>query len=80
MTPPTGYVLYICVKLQDGHEEYTKCFAKLADAIAYMNHQTWGDCNLYYRLFELGKEIPLDTYQEEEPQPAKTITKYRVKQ
>lgn len=76
--PGNGYVLYIYTQLQDGHEEGAKCFDKIEDALAYVNKDHWG-YNPTFRLFELGKEIPLTTVTEEEPQPAKTKTVYKLK-
>jgi hypothetical protein len=76
---PSGYVLYILERMQDGTEECARCFDTVEAAVAYANKPHWPGGNLTFRLFGLGKEIPLAEGVEEEPQPPKTKTVYRVK-
>lgn len=77
---PAGYVLYVYTQLQDGHEEFTKVFAGTDDVLKYLNNRgNWPGDSSEYRLFELGKEIPLESYEEREPQPDKVVVKYRLK-
>ncbi len=35
--------------------------------------------NMHVRVFELGREVEMESVVEEEPQPAKTVTRYRAK-
>ncbi len=79
MEQSTGYVVYYVTFLQDGHEEGSKVFAKLDEALKYIDWlgNTGGD-RTEFRLFELGKEIPLNVETVEEPQPSKKKVRYQV--
>jgi hypothetical protein len=79
MSKTTGYVVYGCEGLRDGREEWAKCFDTLEKAVAYLNKDFFAKDNMTFRLFELGKEIPLTEESVEEPQPSKVTTRIKVK-
>jgi len=81
MSKEKWYVVHAVERLRDGREEWARVVCGLDDAIAMINQSSNGftGCNTDYQVFELGKEIPLEIVKEEEPQPAKVKTKFRVK-
>lgn len=81
MSKPTGYVVYCCEHLRDGIEEGAKCFDKLEDALDFLNSPNWfARSNSTFKLFELGKQIPLELVKTEVPQPSKQTVKFKVKE
>lgn len=66
--------------MRDGCEEYGRCFGTLDDALAHINAPCFAKANCVYRLFELGREIPLEADEVERPQPSRRETVYRIKQ
>ena len=77
---PSGYyMVYACEHLRDALEEYAKCFRSMEAALEFINRDRFAQDNHTFRLFELGKEIPLAQEEVEEPQPAKKTTVWRVK-
>lgn len=73
-----GYVVYVCEHLRDGVEEGAKCFVKLEDALAFINADRFARDNHTFRLFKLGKELPLSADDVTEPQPAKVVKRFKV--
>ncbi len=69
---PSHYVVYWNEQLRDGEEEGAKVVPNLAAAVALINKFAggFGGGNTTYRLFELGREIPLEQTAVETPQPA----------
>jgi len=75
------YVLYWCEGLRDGIEEGAKVVSSVKEGVELAEKITNGfaGCNTNVKLFELGKEIPLLKFEEEEPQPSRKKTKFKVK-
>jgi hypothetical protein len=74
------YVVQCVVHLQDGREEWARIMPTLDAALALIND----DLNVHadkeirtYSIYELGKVVPLRSYEEDIPQPP--IRKWRVK-
>jgi hypothetical protein len=79
-TGNTHYVVYWCEHLRDGIEEYARVWPSMEaalDCIARLANGFAAD-NLEIRLFELGREIPLERKEEKEPQPDKVVRRYFV--
>jgi hypothetical protein len=76
----TGYVVYYCECLRDGREEGAECFDTVEQASAFINADSWGAGyrNITFRLFELGRELPLVRVTEQVPQPPVVKTQFRV--
>jgi hypothetical protein len=75
-------VLYNYIRYQDCSEESTKLFDTVELALAYLNNRRHdGSAIDHFQLFELGREIPLESekVREEEVRIKETI-KYRVKE
>lgn len=70
MKAKTGYVVYVAEHLRDGIEEFAKCFDTQEAALAWINKGRFAQDNHRFRLFELGKEIPLQQETVSLPQPA----------
>jgi hypothetical protein len=77
---PRGYVVYGCEWLRYGLEEWTKCFDTLEQAVAYINKDFFAKSNMTFKLFKLGREIPLELEETEVSQPAKVTTRFKVKE
>lgn len=76
---PMGYVVHCATYVQDGSESSADLFPTLEAALAHVNKYAtvWG-AKTSFRLFTLGKEIPLARETVEEPQPPKTRSRYVV--
>ncbi len=66
-----GYVVCCAEHLQDGHEYWAKVFGTIEGALQYMaatrnNRHTAEYHNLDIQLFEMGKEIKVEQFTEEE--------------
>jgi hypothetical protein len=77
------HVVHCLTREQDGTEESASIVGSLAAALALVNQ--WGGGpervnahNSVYRVFELGKEVPIKREVVEEPQPAKRSINYRA--
>lgn len=81
MSKERPYVVYAVERLRDGTEESVKVVFGLEAALVLI--QKWSEgfvgCNTDFRLFELGKEILLETVKEETPQPPVVRKKFKVK-
>ncbi len=76
-----GYVVACFERLQDGHEEWARCFDKLDAALAYVSavkarEHTRG--NITCTVHEIGKRVEIEEVRHEEPQPPKVSVAYRV--
>lgn len=73
-------VLFWCEYLRDGTEEGAKVIPNKRAAVELANKllSSFGGCNTEFKLFELGKEVPLGKETVEEPQPSKKTTKFVV--
>lgn len=78
--PCSGYVVYIRENLRDGVNESARCFRRLEEALEYMSRDYFCEHNYHFRLFELGKEILLESEKTEVSQPAKVTTRMKVKE
>lgn len=76
----SGYVVYFREHLRDGREEHAKAFDSLEKAIAFINEVAngYGGATYSFRMFELGKEVPIRSVNEETPQPPVIKTRYEV--
>lgn len=76
-----AYVVYFCERLRDGREEGARVVDTVEEGLALIERYAhgYGGCNTTFRLFELGREIPLERETVEEPQPAKVRTRFKVK-
>lgn len=80
VTKPTGYVVCGSEHLRDETTNFAKPFTSKAAAVAFVNEivSGFGGANYSFRLFELGKEIPLVADDVEVPQPAVVTKRFRV--
>jgi len=63
------YVVYWCEHLRDGREEGARVLASLDAALAFLSDAAtrwFASSNYEFRLFELGREIPLRRAEREE--------------
>lgn len=77
-----GYVVCFCERLRDGTEEGAKVFPTREKAIEFINKIANGFAgdNCDFRLFELGKEIPIRGEKVEEVEKkVKTSNKFSVR-
>ncbi len=76
------YVVYWENQLRDGREDGARVYDHIEKAIIAINNmmQGFGGENSDYKLFELGKEIPLTITTEEVPQPSVKKNQYVVKE
>lgn len=77
------YVVYYFERLQDGHEEGAKVVGSLEEAIKIIEKWSNGfggnNDNTIFKLFELGKEIPITEQIVEEKQVTVThVRKFSV--
>ena len=76
---PTKYVVYWCESLRDGIEEGARVKSTIEGALQLITSLSNGWLgNTTFRLFELGKEIPLTQETIEIPQPAIKRIAYRT--
>ena len=73
------YVVHICERLRDGFEEFAKLFSSKESAIAWINKGRFAQDNHEFRLFELGKEIPIEQEAVKIRQPIKVEKRYKLK-
>lgn len=75
------YVVWFCEYLRDAEESGAKVFETIEEAIKYINDGNWGPKGLYsFKLFKLGKEIPLEANEEEKvTQKVESKWVYKVK-
>jgi len=76
MSKPAGYVVAVDDHYQDGHEYHAKIVGDLDAALAVASERVShsdGSVRTTVQIFELGKEIPLETSDVTEPQPAKVV-------
>ena len=77
---PIGYVACCHTHLQDGHEHSCKVFNTKEQALEWINRIAgYGYDQKTFELFKLGKEIPLESANIEEPQPPKITEGYSIK-
>ncbi len=78
---PTHYVVYWCEHLRDGIEEGAKVVSSIEEGLKLIDKIANGfaGCNCEFKMFELGKEVPIKAGAVEEPQPSKKTIKYGVK-
>jgi hypothetical protein len=72
------YVVYYCEHLRDDHNEGAKVFPTLAAALAFLTkarNEWFAADNHEFRLFELGKELPLKQCEVQTP-TTKVETKF----
>ena len=74
------YVAYACEHLRDGEEESAMIFSKKEDAAAWIEKIANGYAgnNHSFRLFEIGKELPILETVQETPQPTVKKRKFRA--
>ena len=73
----SNYVGWYEEHLRDGHESGAKIFGNKQDALDWFGgFSEFG--NYEFKLFELGKEIPIKLEAVEEPQPPKVKKKWKV--
>ena len=72
----TGYVVKLIEHLRDGQEECAKVFGTLDAALAWINDDFFAKSNMTFRLFKLGREIPLRTEKFERQQPPVTTERF----
>jgi len=63
------YVVYWCEHLRDGHEEGAKVLPTLESALEFLSSAAtrwFAGSNYEFRLFELGREVPLERTEMEE--------------
>lgn len=72
------YVAYCLERLRDANEECAKIFNNKQAALDWIEKLANGfaGCNCDFKLFELGKELPLTETVEETPQPSKKRRKF----
>ena len=75
-----GYVVRVVERLQDGEEVYASYVPNLEAALAGINDPRFAKDNCSFKVFELGEEVHLETFEEREKQPDKVVTKFKVKQ
>lgn len=54
------YVVYGCEHLRDGEEEFARIVSSIDEAMEIINKDRFARDNHTFKLFELGKEIPLE--------------------
>lgn len=76
-----NYVVYVYTRYQDCSEETAKVLGSVEEALAWINKycKGYGGGVSEYKLFELGKEIPLTTETVEVPQKPIVTTKVVLK-
>lgn len=79
----THFVIYYFERLQDGYDEWSKIVGSKQEALQIINDMIGRvHCpehhNARYKLFELGKEIPLQQEIIEEPQPSKKKVRFSL--
>lgn len=78
---PIGYVACFCEHLRDGREEGAKVVPTLKDALEIferIRNRGVAGSNYTFRLFELGREIPLEEQVIETPQPTVKSSRFVV--
>ncbi len=75
-----GYVVYVCEHLRDGTDEHGKLFETKEAALHYINDgisRWFCSDNMTFKLFELGREVPLTQEEVELPQPSKKTRRFK---
>ena len=80
-TDKKSYVVYYCERLRDGNDDGAKIVTGLDNALAMVERLGNGftACNMEIRLFELGREIPLEMTTSNEEVVTKTKNHFKVK-
>lgn len=76
------YVAYCIKRLRDGTEECSKIFNNKEDALEWLEklENGFAGSNCDFALFELGKQIPLEQFDEmEQPKPAVKRRRLKIK-
>lgn len=73
-----SYIVSFTYHSNDCEEHFSQPFASIEEAMAYINKKHFAGDSFSYRLFELGKELPLKKVTVQEPQPPKAVTKFVV--